>query len=327
MASLRQFEAFVMIAELGSFTHAATQMHISQPGLSLMVREFEAHFRQRLFDRSSRAVRLTEAGQALLPSARRILEEFQAATTRLRNADTQAARRLSVASTPLFSSALMPAVYQRFQRAHPQVELKLTVMSRDEVGEAVRRGDHDCGVGIFGPNAPGLQRDPLFTLGFILLTHGETPHVVDGAAPRWVAWDAIPKVAYVELPWDSGMQQVINRRKAQAGIQAAAPAQVMNHLETIIGMTAAGAGPSILPSFALAACGGFNVRVRRIRDAQPSGLAFHAVTARARDKHVLLPSFMEALRSLIAEQPWATWWDREHAAARGPRPGAGRSQR
>lgn len=315
-----------MIAELGSFTHAANQLHISQPGLSLMVREFEAHFRTRLFDRTSRSVRLTEAGHALLPSARRIIDEFETATTRLRDADSESAMRLSVASTPLFSSALMPAAYQRFRQRNPQVELKLTVMSRDEVGEAVRRGEHDCGVGIFGAKAPDLHRNPLFNFGFVLLTPGTSSYRPD-TTPRWVSWESVPKGPYVELPWDSGIQQVINRRKAEAGVQGAAPAQVMNHMETIIGMTAAGAGPSILPSFALAACGGFNVRVHRIREVQPSALAFHAVTARARAKHVLLPSFLEALQSLIADQPWATWWGSGHDASRGARRGAGTSTR
>ena len=316
MISFRQFEAFLAIAELGSFTHAAHQLHISQPGLSLTIRELERHFRKRLFERSSRAVRLTEAGQALLPAARRIMDEFRTATTRIRETDGGATTRLSVASTPLFSSALMPAAYQRFREGHPHVELKLTVMSRDEVGESVRRGAHDCGVGIFTARTPDLQREPLFNFGFILLTPGTERYRPD-SKPRWISWDAIPKVPYVELPGDSGIQQVINRRRAEAGVQPAAPAQVMNHLETIIGMTAAGAGPSILPSFVLAACGGFNVRVNRIRDAQPSGLGFHAVTARGRGKHPVLPSFLEALQSLIAEQPWATWWDggRENGAA------------
>jgi DNA-binding transcriptional LysR family regulator len=318
MTSVRQLEAFLMVAELGSFTHAANQLHISQPGLSLMIREFEAHFRTRLFDRSSRSVLLTEAGQQLLPSARRIVDEFRMATTRLRDADSS--RRLSVASTPLFSSALLPAAYQRFRRLHPQVELKLTVMSRDEVGESVRRGEHDCGVGIFGAKAADLHRDPLFNFGFILLTPSRSGYRRD-SKPRWVSWESLPKSSYVELPWDSGVQQVINRRKANAGVQGPAPAQVMNHLETIIGMTAAGAGPSILPSFVLAACGGFNVRVNRIRDVQPSPLAFHAVTARGRGKHVLLASFLESLRSLAAEQPWATWWDSAPVASQPARRG------
>ncbi|MBA2964258.1 MULTISPECIES: LysR family transcriptional regulator [Ramlibacter] len=318
MVTFRQFEAFLMIAELGSFTRAARHLHISQPGLSLMIREFEAHFGKRLFDRSSRSVLLTESGQDLLPSARRIVDEFQTATSRLRDADSAKAQRLSVASTPLFSSALMPAVYQRFRDRNPQVELRLAVMSRDEVGDAVRRGDHDCGVGIFSGKALDLQRDPLFHFGFILLTPSTSSYRRE-TQPRWVSWESIPKAPYVELPWDSGIQQVINRRKADAGVPGQPPAQVMDHLETIIGMTAAGAGPSILPSFVLAACGGFNVRVSRIRDVQPSALAFHAVTARGRGKHPLLPSFLEALRSLVAEQPWASWWESVQAASTGAR--------
>jgi DNA-binding transcriptional LysR family regulator len=70
---LRQFEYFVCVAEEASFTKAAARLHIAQPGVSAQIRHLERELGQDLFDRSGRAVRLTEAGTAVLLYARAAL--------------------------------------------------------------------------------------------------------------------------------------------------------------------------------------------------------------------------------------------------------------
>src|ERR671927_1645481 len=70
---LRQLEYFVAVAEEGSFTRAAARVHVAQPGVSAQIRRLERELGQELLDRSGRAVRLTEAGAAVLPYARAAL--------------------------------------------------------------------------------------------------------------------------------------------------------------------------------------------------------------------------------------------------------------
>src|SRR5262249_27081140 len=67
---LHQLEYFVAVAEEASFTRAAARVHVAQPGVSAQVRRLEAELGQQLLDRSSRSVRLTEVGAAVLPFAR-----------------------------------------------------------------------------------------------------------------------------------------------------------------------------------------------------------------------------------------------------------------
>src|SRR3954447_11941814 len=71
---LRQLEYFIAVAEEGSFTRAAARVHVAQPGVSAQVRQLERELGEPLFDRSGRAVRLTEIGAAVLPFARAALE-------------------------------------------------------------------------------------------------------------------------------------------------------------------------------------------------------------------------------------------------------------
>ena len=65
--STRQLQAFLAIARLGSFTRAAEEMFVTQAGLSLMLKDFETQVGARLFDRTTRSVRLTPSGESLLP--------------------------------------------------------------------------------------------------------------------------------------------------------------------------------------------------------------------------------------------------------------------
>jgi len=71
---LRQLEYLVTVADEGGFTRAATALHVAQPGVSAQIRQLERELGQPLFDRSARTVRLTEAGEAVLPYARAALD-------------------------------------------------------------------------------------------------------------------------------------------------------------------------------------------------------------------------------------------------------------
>ena len=73
LPSLECLRSFVVVAEEASFTRAAARVHVAQPGVSAQVRRLEAELGQQLLDRSSRSVRLTEVGAALLPFARAAL--------------------------------------------------------------------------------------------------------------------------------------------------------------------------------------------------------------------------------------------------------------
>src|SRR4051812_6265433 len=106
--SLRQLRAFAAIAKLQSFTRAAEQLHITQPGLSGMVRDIEEQLECRLFERTTRAVALTEHGRAFLPVVTRVLAELDAATASLSQLSAASGRRLLVGATPVIASSILP---------------------------------------------------------------------------------------------------------------------------------------------------------------------------------------------------------------------------
>jgi DNA-binding transcriptional LysR family regulator len=95
--SSRQLTAFVLIARHGSFSRAAEHMYITQSGISIIVRDLEAQLGFRLFDRTTRKVKVSELGARFLPVATRCLSELEGAAQSIRRGTSAAIGRILVA--------------------------------------------------------------------------------------------------------------------------------------------------------------------------------------------------------------------------------------
>lgn len=120
---LKQLEYFVHVAELGSFTRAATYLQVAQPALSRQVRSLEVELRQPLLDRNGRGVTLTEAGKRLLAHARGILQQVQRARDDLEDQRGAATGRLAIALPPSVSRTLTGPLVQAFREQLPRATL------------------------------------------------------------------------------------------------------------------------------------------------------------------------------------------------------------
>jgi len=99
----RQLRAFILTARYESFSRAAEQMFITQSGMSILVRELESQVGFPLFERTTRKVRLTEAGSTFLPTAHRCLLDLEAAAVNIKRAASLAINRLMAGLAPLIA--------------------------------------------------------------------------------------------------------------------------------------------------------------------------------------------------------------------------------
>jgi LysR family transcriptional regulator, glycine cleavage system transcriptional activator len=197
LSALRAFEA---AARCGSFKQAAIELAVTATAISHQIRSLEDHTGLVLFERRTRQVLLTEAGQFLYPVLREGFDSFAVALDRLRRTKSRATVAIS-ATTAFTAKWLVPKV-TRFQALHPDIDLQLhasdaTVdLERNAIDLAIRYGR--------GPY-PGLRADVMFTdrfapvvnpslgvrspddLGRVPLIHFEW-HRPDPVNPTWASW-------------------------------------------------------------------------------------------------------------------------------------------
>jgi DNA-binding transcriptional LysR family regulator len=148
---LRQLEYFVAVAEEANFTRAAERIHVAQPAVSAQIQRLEREIGQPLLDRSRRAVRLTAAGEAVLPYARAALAaagDMHVAIDEL----AQLVRGTVTIGTVTSHSVDIPGLLADFHADHPNVEITLSTDNSDALIERVRSGGLDAAIVSVGPD-------------------------------------------------------------------------------------------------------------------------------------------------------------------------------
>ncbi len=148
---LKQIEAFVRVAELGSFTRAALALNMAQPALSRLVRQLEVQLRQTLLVRNGRGATPTEAGQLLLAHGRGILHQVALARQELGAARGALAGRVSIGLPPSLSRLIAVPLAHAFAKQLPQAQLSLTEGFSMRMAEALRVGELDLAL-LYNPH-------------------------------------------------------------------------------------------------------------------------------------------------------------------------------
>jgi DNA-binding transcriptional LysR family regulator len=156
MLTERQLEYVVAIAETGTFTAAAERCHVAQSALSHQISSLERHLRARLFERSSRSVRLTEAGQSLLPVARRVLGEMAGIRDVLRSIDPVVRGPLRIGATQTAVRVLnLPEILVDYDKEYPEVEVSITLGPGFDLIRGLRSAEFDIALAALdGPVLP-----------------------------------------------------------------------------------------------------------------------------------------------------------------------------
>ncbi|MDX1654414.1 MAG: LysR family transcriptional regulator [Candidatus Competibacteraceae bacterium] len=163
-------QAFVAVAEQGSFSQAAQGLHLTQPAVSKRISTLESVLEVRLFDRIGRKVLLTEAGRTLLPRARRILGELADGRRALANLSGRIAGPLVLATSHHIGLHRLPPVLRAFVSRFPQVQLDMRFMDSEQACDAIGHGEMELGVVTLPSRPPAtllarhLWHDPLLVV-------------------------------------------------------------------------------------------------------------------------------------------------------------------
>lgn len=244
--TLRQLRVFIEVARLESFSRAGGEVGLTQSAVSRCVRELENELGLRLVDRTTREVRLTDAGANLVGSVSRLLSDLDQALREIREIGEQRRGRVIVSASPTIASRLMPQVVARCSERFPYVQLGLRDDVQSDVLRKVKSGEVDFGV-VVGPlAADDLAGEPLMADSFCVVCRADHRFVADGE----VHWSALAGESLVLLDHASGSRPIIDRVMREHGIEAPV-VQELAHSATVFGLVQAGVGISVLPWLSL----------------------------------------------------------------------------
>lgn len=236
-------EAFVAVANSGSFSEASQSLHITQPAVSKRVAQLESQLGERLFDRVGRQVLLTEAGQTLLPRARHILAEAQDAIRALNNLKGEVGGTLTLGTSHHVGLHRLPPVLRTYSARYPQVNLDLRFLDSEQACLMVGRGELELAlVTLPDPLADELVATPIWHDRLRVALGIDHPL----AALPVITLRELAEHAAILPPPGSFTRELIDRLFAAQGLKIQARMST-SYLETIKMMVSVGLGWSVLP--------------------------------------------------------------------------------
>jgi LysR family hydrogen peroxide-inducible transcriptional activator len=158
-----QLRYFCAVADTGSFSRAAEQSHVAQPSLSQQIMKLEDELGARLFDRLGRSVRMTDLGKALLPRARAVLREVEAAHSDVAERKDSLAGPVNVGVIPTVAPYFLPALLTSFAAAFPLVRLTVVEEITPVLLERLRGGTIDVAILALPVRGHEFEATPLLT--------------------------------------------------------------------------------------------------------------------------------------------------------------------
>ena len=242
---LLDLRALIAVSDMRSFHRAAEQLALSQPALSRRIQKLEQAVGAPLLERSTRSVRLTPAGQQVLPLLRRMVEEVDGSLIGSMASGERGAGRITIASVPSAAVRFMPDVLKRFGEEYRRVRVRILDLSATECAEAVRTGQAEFGLSLPIASDADLSYEPLLDDPYGLICRRD--HVLaDVAAPTW---DDLRGHRLVTVHRASGNRTTLEAGLAAEGISLDWFYEV-TRLTSAIALVDAGFGPSVLPRLA-----------------------------------------------------------------------------
>lgn len=246
-AEIRHIEAFVAVARLGSFTRAAASLHVSQPALTVQIRQLEGALGLRLFDRNNRRVALTQPGRALVASFERLLLDLRSIVDSANDFASHRRGVVTVACLPSVASTLLPRAIAMLSARHQGLLVRVRDVVAGRVVELIKSGEADFGLGICADVDREIVSTPLFTdrlAAFVSVRHRL-------ATRRRVTLREVARHPLILTGRDSSVRVLFDRALAHARL-AAELAHEAAYMTTALAMAEAGLGVAILPGTALA---------------------------------------------------------------------------
>lgn len=295
--SMRDIDTTLVLGRTLNFRQAAAQLHLSQSALSTQVQRIEDALGVRLFDRTTRTVRLTAAGEVFMQQAASLQAAFRDAIAAVSGIASVEQGQVSVAALPSLAARLLPRVLMAYRQAHPQVALKVRDTLSGPAFDLVRAGEVDFALTAADPQQADLHYVPLMSDSFLLLIPEAHPLAKARGPLRWADTAGAEHVSMVH---PSSVRQYTEWAFLQNRIRFT-PAFEAEHLTTIVSMVECGFGVAALPEIAAGAVAQNGI-VQRPLIGPVAERSIGLVTSRSRSLSPAAMALVQVLKEYLAKQ-------------------------
>lgn len=241
-------EAFLAIAEHGSFQRAAGAIHITQTALTRRLQNLEHLLGVRLVERTTRSVALTDIGREFLPQCRRLFGELAGALQEIH--DTGRSRRgdVTIACVPTAGVQFLPRILQEYSSRFPENRVRILDHASSGVAAAVLRRDAEFGIQIGGNHHPELVTESLTEDRFVLVCRNDHPL----AHRKRATWKQIEPHPLIFAGEASANRPLLEGALGGRRLRLHAFYEVQRS-STALGLVAAGVAAAVVPSLAIQA--------------------------------------------------------------------------
>ena len=228
-------EAFLSIAERGSFQRAAGHLNLSQTAISHRMRKLEEELGLKLFARTTREVTLTRAGIEFLPKAQKALAELEQSFDDLKQQGAKRRERLDIACLPAFAVNYLPPILSKFHKLQPRVQVRIFETPSAAIAELVQTNRWDLEV-------EAISASPL------ALTC-PSRHLL--AKKRSVGWAELRGLPLIRVGSKTAIRPMIDDALSAARVTLNWQYEVQ-HVETAVNLVEVGLGFAVVPSIDVA---------------------------------------------------------------------------
>lgn len=223
--NLEQLQGFALIAELGHFTRAAEQLHLAQPSLSRQIASLERELGIELFHRVRGHIALTAAGERLLPIARRMLADADAARDEMAELAGLRRGRIRLGATPTLCTSLVAEVLADYRERYPGIDIEILERGSRSLISALVEGTLDLALIVTSVSPERaravLEREPILSERLVIVSSAERPDpfaIRNGTVPEAVTLAQLAEVAQVAFPENYDLRVAMDAAFGAAGI-------------------------------------------------------------------------------------------------------------
>ncbi len=204
---LHKLRGFHSVVRHGGFTSAARRLHLTQPSVSLQVKQLEREIGTQLLDRKFRRVVLTREGEVLYELSQRLFETEEEIESRFQSKGRRGRARLVIASNQSVAAHLLPPRLSVFTSRYPGAEITILNMRTAEIVSGVVEGTIDLGAVLIDARHPSLESQPVLPYEMVLITPRDHPL----SRRSRISLSDIVQYPFISYTRDTETRQLIDR--------------------------------------------------------------------------------------------------------------------